>query len=132
MNFSPEMDKRDPRTYAIIGAAFEVHKTLGGGFLEAVYGDALAVEFTQRQIPFQREVELPILYKGSRLATLYRADFICFEDVIVELKAVSRTTSVEEAQVINYLKATGLEIGLLLNFGPKSLEHRRFVNSKSV
>jgi len=127
-----EMDKRDPRTYAIIGAAFEVHKTLGGGFLEAVYGDALAVEFTQRQIPFQREVELPILYKGGRLATLYRADFICFEDVIVELKAVSRTASVEEAQVINYLKATGLAIGLLLNFGPKSLEHRRFVNSKSV
>ena len=70
------MDDRDPRTYAIIGAAFEAHKVLGGGFLEAVYGDALAVEFAKRQVPFQREAEIPIVYKGGRLASVYRADFI--------------------------------------------------------
>jgi GxxExxY protein len=126
------MDSRDPRTYAIIGAGFEVHKTLGGGFLEAVYGDALAAEFLERQIPFQRELELPILYKGRRLPTVYRADFVCYGNLILEIKAISRLSSIEEAQIINYLKATGLEIGLLLNFGPKSLEHRRFINSKSV
>ena len=77
---------RDPRTYAIIGAAFEVHKTLGGGFLEVAYGDALAVEFAARAIPFDRERELPILYKGRRLPTVYRADFLCYGGVIVEIK----------------------------------------------
>lgn len=123
---------RDPRTYAIIGAAFEVHKTLGGGFLEAVYGEALAAEFIERQIPFRREVELPVLHKGMRLRASYRADFLCFDEVIVELKALGPLTAIEDAQVINYLKATGLEIGLLLNFSPKSLEHRRLVNSKSA
>jgi len=123
---------RDPRTYAIIGAAFEVHKTLGGGFLEVAYGDALAVEFAARAIPFDRERELPILYKGRRLPTVYRADFLCYGGVIVEIKALVRLSAIEEAQIINYLKASDLEVGLLLNFGPKSLEHRRFVNSKSV
>jgi GxxExxY protein len=124
--------ERDPRTYAIIGAGFEVHKTLGGGFLEAAYGDALAVELEARSIPFMREQELPIYYKGLRLPTVYRVDFVCHGSIIVEIKALQRMSSVEEAQVINYLKASRLEVALLLNFGPQSLEHRRFVNSKSA
>ena len=126
---SPE---RDPRTYAIIGAAFEVHRALGSGFLEAAYGDALAVEFAERGVPFERECELPILYKGKRLPTVYRADFVCYGSVIVEIKAISRLSPIEEAQVINYLKASGLGVGLLLNFAPASLEHRRFANTKSA
>lgn len=125
------MTSRDPRTYAIIGAAMEVHKQLGPGFLEAVYQEALAVELDLRQVPYNREVELPVFYKGRRLATNYRADFVCYDEVIVELKALSKLGGVEQAQIINYLKATGLETGLLLNFGAPSLEYKRFVHSKS-
>ncbi|HEV2349044.1 MAG TPA: GxxExxY protein [Terriglobia bacterium] len=124
--------ERDPKTYAIIGAAMEVHRHLGCGFLEAVYQETLAVELSARGVPFEREVELPIFYKGKRLATTYRADFVCFDSAIVELKGVSLLTGVEEAQVLNYLKATGHEVGLLLNFGTESLQYRRFVFSKSV
>lgn len=125
------MEQRDPKTYAIIGAAaMEVHRQLGCGFLEAVYQEALAFEFEQRQIPCQREVELAIFYKGQRLNTSYRADFICYDSVVVELKALAKLGGVEEAQIINYLKATGLEIGMLLNFGATSLEYKRFAFSK--
>lgn len=127
-----EFTERDPQSYAIIGAALEVHKQLGCGFLEPVYQEALAIEFTARNIPFRREARLPIGYKGRVLHTGYCVDFICFDSLIVELKALARTSGTEEAQVINYLKATGYEIGLLLNFGTRSLEHRRFVFSKSV
>ena len=127
-----DLTESDPRTYAIIGAAMEVHRQLGCGFLEPVYQEALAVELAVRSVPFCREVRLPIHYKGQLLATGYCADFICFESVVVELKALARMSGTEEAQVINYLKATGYEVGLLLNFGARSLEHRRFVFSKSV
>ena len=124
--------RKDPRTYAIIGAAMEVHKHLGCGFLEPVYQEALTVELSERSVPYRREVELPVFYKRKKLNTMYRADFICFDSVIVELKALAGIGRTEEAQIINYLKATGFEVGLLLNFGAASLEYRRFAFSKSV
>lgn len=113
--------ERDNETFAIIGAAMEVHRTLGHGFLEAVYQEALAEEFTTRAIPFQREVGLPVVYKGKTLSTVYRADFICYESVIVELKALAKLSGQERAQVINYLKATNINRALLLNFGSQAL-----------
>jgi GxxExxY protein len=131
MPLIPEKDKRDPRTYAILGAAMEVHRQLGCGFLEPVYQEALALEFASQGVPFQHEVELPVFYKGQKLNVSYRADFICFDAVIVELKALSKLGGIEEAQIINYLKATGLEVGLLINFGAPSLEHKRFANTRS-
>jgi GxxExxY protein len=118
--------RSDPNTYAIIGAAMEVHRHLGSGFLEAVYQKALARELLARGVPHQSEVELPVSYKGQRLDVSYRADFICYDTIVVELKALARLSGVEESQLINYLKATGLETGLLVNFGAKSLEYRRF------
>ena len=118
---------RDPQTYAVIGAAMEVHRELGHGFLEAVYQEALALEFRRRGIPFGKEVDLEIQYKGRRLACSYKADFICYDRVLVETKALGRLTGIEEAQVINYLQATGLEIALLINFGAERLEYKRLI-----
>ena len=118
---------RDPQTYAIIGAAMEVHRILGCGFLEPVYQEALAKEFLLRGIPFRRELELPITYKGDLLAVKYKPDFICYDAVIVELKALDKLGGKEKAQVINYLKATGYERGLLLNFGTARLEYERLI-----
>ena len=124
-----DLTQRDPRTYAIIGAAMEVHRQLGCGFLELVYQEALAVELQSRGIPYSRELKFPVLYKGRQLNCQYRPDFICFEGVIVELKALGQLSRVEESQLINYLKITGYHTGLLLNFGRKSLEQRRFILS---
>ena len=121
---------RDPQTHAIIGAAMEVHRQLGHGFLEAVYQQALALEFSERGIPFRREVDLTVYYKGRALACEYRADFLCFDQVVVELKALGGLVSAHNAQVINELKATGYSVGLLLNFGAPSLEYLRFVRSQ--
>ena len=105
----------------------EVHSQLGHGFLEAVYQEALAVELKAKEIPFRREVVLPVYYRGQLLACGYRADFICFDEVVVELKAISQLTGVDDSQMINELKATGFNRGLLLNFGSPSLEHKRLV-----
>jgi GxxExxY protein len=128
MNLSDD-NKRDPQTYAIIGAALEVHRVLGCGFLEAVYQEALAKEFILRGIPFKREEELTIDYKGEPLNAKYKADFICYDDIIVELKAVDQLSGKEKAQVINYLKASSHRRGLLLNFGAARLERERIVFS---
>lgn len=118
---------KDPQTYAIIGAAMEVHGELGHGFLEAVYQEALAAELGDRQIPFQREVPLQVRYKGRPLACAYKADFICYGEILVELKAIERLGNPEKSQVINYLNATKFTRALLINFGSPSLEHQRLV-----
>lgn len=120
-------EERDPQTYAIIGAAMEIHRQLGHGFLEAVYQDAAVIEFNLRKIPFEKEVSLPVRYKDTLLPSQYRADFICFSEIIVEFKALSRLSSVEESQLLNYLKATDLKRGLLINFGASSLQYKRMV-----
>jgi GxxExxY protein len=111
MTKGPGIEKEDSRTYSIIGAAMEVHRQLGRGFLESVYQEAMALEMIARGIPYRREVEIPVFYKGQRLNAFFRADFLCFDSVIVELKALAGISGVEEAQVINYLKATGYEVG---------------------
>ena len=125
------LDDKDPRTHAIIGAAMEVHSILGFGFLEAVYQEALALEFAMREIPFTREVGIPVFYKGRQLSGVYRADFMCFDTIVIEIKAIERLGAYEEAQIIHYLRATEQPVGLLLNFGGKKLEFRRFVFSKN-
>jgi GxxExxY protein len=119
---------RDPETYAAIGAAMEVHRTLGPGFLEAVYQEAFEIELRDRNIPHAREQALPVTYKSRSLETTYKADFVCFGSMIVELKAVSHLDAVHEDQLINYLKATRLERGLLFNFANPSLQYKRFIN----
>lgn len=119
----------DPQTYEIIGAAMEVHRELGHGFLESVYHDALCHELHIRGIPFLREVNYPVHYKGMRLPSIYRADLVCHDDIIVELKAIKTLTSADDAQLLNYLKASMLQRGLLLNFGgPKPQYERRVWN----
>lgn len=117
----------DPETYKIIGAAMAVHSELGCGFLEKVYRTALPIEFERFGVPFAREAELKIKYKGRDLPVDYHVDFICFENVAVEVKALSAITSTEEAQLLNYLKASRMRRGLLLNFGATSFQHKRMV-----
>ncbi len=115
--------------YEIIGAAIEVHKTLGHGFLEAVYQEAIEYELSVRKIPFRSQAELRIKYKERYLNKTYIADIIAYDKIIVELKALSALSGKEESQIINYLKATGYKVGVLINFGqPYKLEWKRFVS----
>ncbi len=122
---------RDPQTYAILGAAIEVHRVLGAGFLEAVYQESLSLELAGRGIPHRREVPISVKYKGQDLACSYRPDFVCFDDVLVELKALAALTSLESAIAINYLKATGFHRLLLVNFGTTRLEFKRLIYGES-
>jgi GxxExxY protein len=121
----------DPRTYRIIGAAMEVHRILHRGLLEQIYCEALAVEFDLLSIPFATQVPFQVVYKERRLSGFHRIDFVCFEDVVVEVKASSLTGPAEQAQVLNYLALSGHRLGLLLNFGRPSLEYKRFVLDQS-
>ena len=121
----PAMD--DPQTHAIIGAAIAVHRQMGRGFLEQVYRPCRAIEFQRRDIPFDREVALPVHYDGIALPVTFRVDFICYGAVVVEVKALPRLTTREEAQLLNYLKAANLHRGLLLNFGDTVLGKLRKV-----
>jgi GxxExxY protein len=126
------MDEKDYKysdiTRKIIGAAMKVHSALGNGFQEVIYQRALAIEMTKQGIAFQREMEMPIFYDGQDIGTR-RVDFFVEDKIMVELKAVTKLEDVHLAQAINYLEAYNMEIGLLLNFGAKSLEFHRLVNS---
>jgi GxxExxY protein len=117
--------------YAIVGAAIEVSNELGAGFLEAVYQEALGIELKNRTIPFVAQPTIQITYKGQTLNKEYIPDFVCFEQIIVEIKAIKELTNIEQAQLLNYLKATRKPVGLLLNFGAPKLEWKRMVVSQS-
>ena len=115
--------------FAIVGAAIEVHRELGPGFLEAVYQEALEMEMRDRNIPFEAQKPLRISYKGKMLNKEYFADLVCYSQIIVELKALNRLSGNEEMQILNYLKVTGLKVGVLINFGSHGkLEWKRFIH----
>ncbi|MBU4446464.1 MAG: GxxExxY protein [Candidatus Marinimicrobia bacterium] len=116
--------------FKIIGACMEVHRELGPGFLEAVYQEALAIEFGKQHIPFEQEKVLSIVYKDIELEKKYVADFFCYGKIILETKAVKELCDNHRAQIINYLKATKFKLGLLVNFGETSLKYERFINEK--
>lgn len=118
-------------SYQIMGAAFEVYKEKGNGFLEAVYQECLAMEFEDRSIPFEEKPPLTLYYKNRPLKQKYEPDFFCYGRIVVEIKAVKTLTDEHRKQIINYLKSTGKELGLLINFGhhPK-VQYERYVNQK--
>jgi GxxExxY protein len=117
----------DPQTYKIIGAAMKVHRALGCGFLEAVSREAFTIELEEQRIPFVREVGLPVRYRNRLLPVSYTVDFICYDEVLVELKALHVIGPIETAQLINYLRAAHRHRGLLLNFSTTSLQYKRIV-----
>lgn len=118
--------------FKIVGATMEVHRVLGPGFLEAVYQEALAIEFRLRKIPFVEFPRLKIEFKGIVLKKYYVPDFLCFDEIIVEIKAIQKCTKDDEAQIINALKSAKKKVGILLNFGEPSLFFQRFVNTKNI
>ncbi|MDD2228299.1 MAG: GxxExxY protein [Candidatus Cloacimonetes bacterium] len=113
--------------YQIIGAYMAVHSELGAGFLEPVYQEALSIEFSARGIPYQKEKTIDIYYKTHLLEKKYYADFLCYGQIIVELKALNDLTGDHLSQILNYLKATNLKVGILVNFGKQSLQYKRVV-----
>jgi GxxExxY protein len=117
----------DPQTYAIIGAGHEVVRHLGTGFSETLIVEALMIEFGIRGIPFKTEVAFPVDYKGRRLRHYFRADLVCFDSVIVEVKATSRSSEQVQAEILNYLRASGLRCALLLDFTGSGMKSRRFI-----
>jgi GxxExxY protein len=117
--------------YQIVGAAMEVSNQLGCGFLEAVYQEALGIEFDERRIPNAPQKRIEISYKGRVLNKEYIADFLCYDLIVVEIKAIKTITGIEEAQILNYLKATDLTLGLILNFGAPQLEWKRYASTKT-
>ena len=114
-------------TALIIGCAMEVHRELGNGFLEAVYQEALSIEFNAKNIPNKAQANIDIFYKERLLDKKYISDFICFEEIIIELKVVEKLKSEHYAQLLNYLKATNCKLGILINFGTTSLEYKRVI-----
>lgn len=125
------MIEKEELTGKIINACMEVHNELGNGFLEPVYQEALEEEFKIQGIPYVREKLLPVMYKGKQLKKEYYADFVCYDDIIVELKAVSVLSKPHKAQVLNYLNAANKEIGLLVNFGETKLKWERITKFKT-
>lgn len=121
---------RDPQTYAVIGAGMRVHRELGSGFPEAVYREALAIELSATGVPFIQEPHVAVWYGGHRLSASYRPDFVCFDELLVELKAQAQLGPPEHGQVVSYLKATRLTRALLINFGRERLDYRRFVHAR--
>ena len=117
-------------SFAIVGACMKVHRSLGAGFLEAVYEEALEREFINQKIAFKRQVKLDLYYESQKLKKQYRADFICHDKIIVEIKAVSQIPVAFYAQLQNYLKCTNMELGILINFGTSSLTYKRIINLK--
>ncbi|MCL2443263.1 MAG: GxxExxY protein [Treponema sp.] len=117
----------EEETYLIIGAAMAVHQELGYGFLEPVYQEALEHEFILRKIPYIREKPLTIYYKAKPLNKCYIADFVCYDKIIIELKALPALKNDHQAQILNYLAASKLKLGLLFNFGKPSFEHKRII-----
>lgn len=118
-------------SFKIIGACMKVHRSLGAGFLEAVYEEALEKEFQIQNIPFRRQVKLELFYENQKLNKFYRADFVCYEGIIIEIKAVAHIPNVFYAQLKNYLKCTNMELGMLINFGMPSLVYKRIINLKN-
>lgn len=119
-------------SYQIIGAAMEVHKVIGCGFTEPLYQEALEQELKLREIPFEREKTFSVNYKGVTLSKDFRADFVCYDNIIVELKALSDISDTHISQVYNYLKASNLQLGILINFGKPSLEYERILMSNKL
>lgn len=118
---------RQKETYKIIGICMEVHRNLGPGLLEIVYKDALEIEFKENNIPFEREKEYSIEYKGKVLPHKFYADFIINEDIVLEVKAIKEFSSEHIAQILNYIKLSNSEVGLLVNFQTKSLQYKRYI-----
>lgn len=120
------MLRYEQETYQIIGAAMKVHSILGPGYTEKVYQEALAIEFRERTIPYEREKEIHATYKGLVLNATFIPDFVCYDKIIVEIKAVKDLDDVHRSQAINYAKVAGYKLSLLINFGKSSLEKERF------
>jgi GxxExxY protein len=115
-------------SYKIVGACMEVHKKLGPGFLESVYSEALEIEFQNAGIPYEKEKKLPVLYENKPMKKYFRADYICYDSIIIELKSSKYLIEADYKQTLNNIKATNYKLGLLINFGTPSLTYKRLVN----